>query len=81
MNIPSERWAAAVHDATLASAFVRVAGLLARPESLLRPGVALRVLLASLRPAAKTHGRLGHRDAVRAAQTFLDREKPSSPTR
>jgi hypothetical protein len=36
--------ATAVHDADLASAFVRVAGLVARPESLLRPGVALRVL-------------------------------------
>ncbi|SRR6266571_7142780 len=45
----------------------------ARPESLLRPGVALRVLRASLHPAAKTHGRLGHRDAVRAARTLVDR--------
>jgi hypothetical protein len=36
--------AAAAHDASLASAFVRVAGLVARPQSLLRPGVAVRVL-------------------------------------
>jgi 2-polyprenyl-6-methoxyphenol hydroxylase-like FAD-dependent oxidoreductase len=46
--------AAAAHDASLASAFIRVAGLVARPESLLRPDVALRVLRASLHPAAKT---------------------------
>jgi 2-polyprenyl-6-methoxyphenol hydroxylase-like FAD-dependent oxidoreductase len=39
--------AAAAHDASLASAFVRVAGLVAPPQSLLRPGVALRVLRAS----------------------------------
>ena len=65
--------AAAVHDASLASAFVRVAGLVARPESLLRPGVVLRVLRASLHPAAKTRGRLQRRDAVRAAQTWVDR--------
>jgi 2-polyprenyl-6-methoxyphenol hydroxylase-like FAD-dependent oxidoreductase len=39
--------AAAAHDASLASAFVRVAGLVARPQSLLGPGVALRVLRAS----------------------------------
>jgi hypothetical protein len=47
--------AAAVHHASLASAFVRVAGLVARPESLLRPDIALRVLRASLHPAADTH--------------------------
>jgi 2-polyprenyl-6-methoxyphenol hydroxylase-like FAD-dependent oxidoreductase len=39
--------AAAAHDASLASAFVRVAGLVAPPQSLLRPGVAVRVLRAS----------------------------------
>jgi 2-polyprenyl-6-methoxyphenol hydroxylase-like FAD-dependent oxidoreductase len=38
--------AAAAHDASLASAFVRVAGLVAPPQSLLYPGVALRVLRA-----------------------------------
>jgi 2-polyprenyl-6-methoxyphenol hydroxylase-like FAD-dependent oxidoreductase len=36
--------AAAAHDADLAGAFVRVAGLVAPPGSLLRPGVAARVL-------------------------------------
>jgi 2-polyprenyl-6-methoxyphenol hydroxylase-like FAD-dependent oxidoreductase len=46
--------AAAAHDASLGTAFVRVAGLVARPESLLRPRVALRVLRASLHPAAET---------------------------
>jgi 2-polyprenyl-6-methoxyphenol hydroxylase-like FAD-dependent oxidoreductase len=58
--------AAAVHDASLASAFVRVAGLVTRPESLLRPGIALRVLRENLHPAAGTLGRPEHRDAVRA---------------
>ncbi|HZD68279.1 MAG TPA: FAD-binding monooxygenase [Actinomycetes bacterium] len=59
--------AAATHDASLAIAFVRVASLAARPESLLRPGAAVRVLRASLHPAAGTRGRLEHRDAARAA--------------
>ena len=36
--------AAAAHDADLAGAFLRVAGLVAPPGSLLRPGVAARVL-------------------------------------
>jgi hypothetical protein len=36
--------AAAAHDADLAAAFLRVAGLVAPPGSLLRPGVAARVL-------------------------------------
>jgi hypothetical protein len=49
--------AAAAHDASLASAFVRVAGLVSRPESLLRPGVALRVLRPSQRPAVRSTGR------------------------
>ena len=39
---------AAHDDAGLAEKFVRVANLLARPESLLAPGVALRVLLGNL---------------------------------
>jgi 2-polyprenyl-6-methoxyphenol hydroxylase-like FAD-dependent oxidoreductase len=60
--------AAAVHDADLASAFVRVAGLVARPESLLRPGVALRVLGASLSPATAARGRLQHRGGARPAR-------------
>jgi 2-polyprenyl-6-methoxyphenol hydroxylase-like FAD-dependent oxidoreductase len=36
--------AAAAHDADLAGAFLQVAGLVAPPQSLLRPGVAARVL-------------------------------------
>jgi 2-polyprenyl-6-methoxyphenol hydroxylase-like FAD-dependent oxidoreductase len=59
--------AAAVHDARLAAAFLRVAGLVAPPESLLRPGVVLGVVRGSLRPAAVS-GRHRHPDAVRAAQ-------------
>jgi 2-polyprenyl-6-methoxyphenol hydroxylase-like FAD-dependent oxidoreductase len=55
--------AAAAHDAHLATAFIRVAGLVAPPQTLLRPSVALRVLRASQHPAAKTHSRLQHRDA------------------
>jgi hypothetical protein len=43
--------AAAAHDATLASAFVRVIGMVAPPQSLLGPGVVLRVLRGSLHPA------------------------------
>jgi 2-polyprenyl-6-methoxyphenol hydroxylase-like FAD-dependent oxidoreductase len=35
---------AAVHDATLANAFVRVTGLIDPPQSLMRPGYLLRVL-------------------------------------
>ena len=55
--------AAAAHDASLASAFIRVAGLVAPPQTLLRPNVAVRVLWASQRPAARTHGHLQHWDA------------------
>jgi 2-polyprenyl-6-methoxyphenol hydroxylase-like FAD-dependent oxidoreductase len=49
--------AAAAHDARLATAFVRVAGLVAPPQSLLRPGVAVRVLWGNLLPAAGLSGR------------------------
>jgi 2-polyprenyl-6-methoxyphenol hydroxylase-like FAD-dependent oxidoreductase len=65
--------AAAAHDASLASAFIRVAGLVAPPQSLLRPSVAVRVLRGSLHRAAGTHGGLRHRDADRAAQPLVDR--------
>jgi len=44
--------AAAAGDATLAAAFVRVTGLLDRPEGLLRPDRALRVLGHWMRPPA-----------------------------
>jgi len=60
--------AAAVHDADLAGAFVRVTGLVAPPQSLLRPGVALRVLRGSLAPATAARGRLQHRDGLRPAR-------------
>jgi hypothetical protein len=42
--------AAAAHDASLAGDFIRVAGLVAFPQSLLRPDVAVRVLRGSLHP-------------------------------
>jgi hypothetical protein len=61
--------AAAAHDARLASAFMRVAGLVAPPESLLRPGVLLGVLRGILRPAAGSHRRHPRRpDAVPSAR-------------
>jgi 2-polyprenyl-6-methoxyphenol hydroxylase-like FAD-dependent oxidoreductase len=60
---------AAAHDAHLASAFMRVAGLVAPPESLLRPGVLLGVLRGTLRPAAGSHRRHPqHPDAVTSAR-------------
>jgi 2-polyprenyl-6-methoxyphenol hydroxylase-like FAD-dependent oxidoreductase len=43
--------AAAANDASLAGAFLRVTGLVAPPQSLLAPGVALRVLRAGRQPA------------------------------
>jgi hypothetical protein len=43
--------AAAARDASPASAFVRVIGMVAPPQSLLGPGVVLRVLRGSLRAA------------------------------
>jgi 2-polyprenyl-6-methoxyphenol hydroxylase-like FAD-dependent oxidoreductase len=64
--------AAAENDASLASAFVRVAGLVAPPQSLLRPNVAVRVLRASRHPATGTVVS-SNRDAVRAAKTLVDR--------
>jgi 2-polyprenyl-6-methoxyphenol hydroxylase-like FAD-dependent oxidoreductase len=63
--------AAAAHDVSLASAFVRVAGLVAPPQTLLRPDVAVRVLWASRHPATGTAAS-SNRDAVRAAQTLAD---------
>jgi 2-polyprenyl-6-methoxyphenol hydroxylase-like FAD-dependent oxidoreductase len=69
--------AAAAHDASLASAFVRVAGFVAPPQSLLRPGVAVRVLRAGLHPATGTVVS-SNRDGVQAAQTLAG-EKDVSP--
>jgi 2-polyprenyl-6-methoxyphenol hydroxylase-like FAD-dependent oxidoreductase len=57
--------AAAAHDAHLASAFVRVAGLVAPPQTLLRPSIAVRVLRAGRQPATGTAAST-NRDAVRA---------------
>jgi 2-polyprenyl-6-methoxyphenol hydroxylase-like FAD-dependent oxidoreductase len=67
--------AAAAHDASLASAFVRVAGLVARPQSLLRPGVAVRVLWGSLRPAGTRVAGLWLAPGV-GAQEAADGEEP-----
>jgi hypothetical protein len=61
--------AAAAHDARLASAFVRVAGLVAPPESLLHPAVVVRVMRASLHPPAGSRHRPQHPDAVPSART------------
>src|SRR4029453_4972873 len=59
----------AAPHAHLASAFVRVAGLVAPPQSLLRPNVAVRVLRGSLHPAAGTRDSLQRRDTFQAAHT------------
>jgi hypothetical protein len=58
--------AAAAHDASLASAFVRVIGMVAAPQSLLGPRVALRVLQGNLR-AALRRGVSSKQDAARTA--------------
>jgi hypothetical protein len=64
--------AAAAHDASLAGAFVRVAGLVAPPQSLLHAGIAVRVLWGSLHTATGS-AVSSNRDAVRAAQTLADK--------
>jgi hypothetical protein len=51
--------AAAAHDADLAAAFIRVAGLVAPPQTLLRPGIVLRVLRNGPGPAARSSHRRG----------------------
>jgi 2-polyprenyl-6-methoxyphenol hydroxylase-like FAD-dependent oxidoreductase len=58
--------AAAAHDASLASAFIRVAGLVAPPQTLLRPQVAVRVLRGSRHPSAGTRRQPRGRRAVEA---------------
>ncbi len=47
---------AAQHDPAIGRAFLRVANLLARPERLLAPDIALRVLRASLRTVPRERG-------------------------
>jgi 2-polyprenyl-6-methoxyphenol hydroxylase-like FAD-dependent oxidoreductase len=64
--------AAAAHDASLAGAFLRVAGLVAPPQSLLHPGIAVRVLRGSLHPATASTVVSSNRDAVLAAPTLVD---------
>jgi 2-polyprenyl-6-methoxyphenol hydroxylase-like FAD-dependent oxidoreductase len=64
--------AAAAHDATLAAAFLRVTGLVTPPQSLLRPGVAVRVLRAGRRSGAGLPVAVDG-DAVPAAPTRADR--------
>jgi 2-polyprenyl-6-methoxyphenol hydroxylase-like FAD-dependent oxidoreductase len=62
--------AAAAHDASLASTFIRVAGLVAPPQTLLRPQVAVRVLRAGLHPAPGSR-RPAHRPDGRSAEEVL----------
>ena len=63
--------AAAGHDPHLASAFIRVAGLVTPPQSLLHPGVVLRVLRNSLDPAPDSQ-HPQHPDTVPEARTLAD---------
>jgi 2-polyprenyl-6-methoxyphenol hydroxylase-like FAD-dependent oxidoreductase len=64
--------AAAAHDAHLAIAFTRVAGLVAPPQALLRPGIVLRVLRGSLHSADSASSRARHLSAGRAAKSLAD---------
>jgi 2-polyprenyl-6-methoxyphenol hydroxylase-like FAD-dependent oxidoreductase len=74
--------AAAAHDADLASAFMRVGSLVAPPWSLLRPGVAVRVLRASLAPAAGTRAHFQHLSRLRRhASALLWGGDPGGPGR
>ena len=61
--------AAAAHDARLASAFVRVAGLVTPPQSLLRPAIAIRVMWATLHPPAGSRGHPQHPETLPSART------------
>jgi 2-polyprenyl-6-methoxyphenol hydroxylase-like FAD-dependent oxidoreductase len=61
--------AAAAHDARLASAFVRVAGLVTSPQSLLHPAIAIRVMWATLHPPAGSRRRPQHPETLPSART------------
>ena len=56
---------------TLGAAFLGVTGLVISPQSLLRPGVVLRVLRAGRQPGTGSAA-AADRDAVRAALTWTD---------
>ena len=71
--------AAATRDADLAGVFMRVAGLVAPPRSLLRPGVAARVPRATLAPAAGTRAYLQHREVVPTAPSVADSGNEPEP--
>jgi hypothetical protein len=60
--------AAAAHDAHLATAFIRVAGLVAPPQALLSPGIVLRVLRGTLRRTAPP--------AVHGSETPTEQPRP-----
>jgi len=64
--------AVAAHDDRLATAFIRVAGLVATPQSLLRPGVVLPVLWNGLTRSQARPGRSPHRDTAPVAQAQVD---------
>ncbi len=53
--------AAAAHDASLGRAFLRVVGLVAPPQSLLRPEIATRVLLGRPAPTDRVRSAVGAR--------------------
>ena len=66
--------AAAARDARLARAFVRVSGLVDRPEALLRPRVAVRVLAHSVRSSPRTGAPRSHAPWIRLTRS---RQRPS----
>ena len=57
---------AAVHDGSLTAAFLRVAGLVDRPEALMKPGTVLRVL----RRSSHNPDRVASRKEERVADSF-----------
>ncbi|HSK89863.1 MAG TPA: hypothetical protein VK875_00990 [Euzebyales bacterium] len=65
--------AAAARDAGLANAFVQVSGLVERPESLMRPGVVLRVLLRSRTPGPGQDGLAAQVSRAGSCRECVDR--------